>query len=99
MAKGNKSSLIGSVGGVFIGAALLLFIATIILGSLKSQNAYGSVAPNTAAGIANRATWNSTNTTITTLMSFLTIGVILFGVLGITMVGAAIIGYITGAFA
>jgi nitrate reductase NapE component len=89
MAKGTKASLIGSVGGVFIGAALLLFIATIILGSLK----------NNQAGIGTVADRASVNTTITTLMSFLTIGVVLFGVLGITMVGAAIIGYITGAFA
>jgi len=89
MAKTQKASLIGSVGGIFIGAALLLFIATIILSNLKSsQGAMGSVD--------DRA---SVNTTIGTLMSFLTIGVTLFGVLGITMVGAAIIGYITGAFA
>ena len=87
--KGQRASLIGSVGGVFIGAALLLFISTIILGSLKSNQ----------AGMGTSDDRNNTNSTITTLMSFLTIGVVLFGVLGITMVGAAIIGYITGAFA
>jgi len=85
----SKASLIGSVGGIFIGAALLLFIATIILGSLKSNQ----------AGIGTSTDRANVNETITTLMSFLTIGVVLFGVLGITMVGAAIIGYITGAFA
>jgi hypothetical protein len=104
-AKG-KASLIGAVGGVFIGAALLLFITTIILSALKSQNVYGDVTSSptkttaqNATIAANRASWTATNTTIGTLMSFMTIGVILFGVLGITMVGAAIIGYITGAFA
>jgi len=89
----GKASLIGSVGGIFIGAAILLFIVTIVLNSLKNT-APGS-APFTAVTIA---TWAATNATIASLMSFFTIAIILLGVMGITLVGGSIIGYITGMF-
>jgi hypothetical protein len=96
----KKGSLIGSVGGILVGAAMLLFIVTIILGALKanggSTDAVGS-APS-EPGLTARASWNTTNATVDTLSSFLTIGVVLLGVLGITMIGATIIGYISGAF-
>jgi len=89
----GKASLIGSVGGIFIGAAILLFIVTIVLNSLKAT-APGS-APYTAGTIA---TWAATNATISSLMGFFTIAIILLGVMGITLVGGSIIGYITGMF-
>ena len=88
----KKGSLIGSVGGILVGAAMLLFIVTIILNALRDNG--GSGATDEAA-----TRWTELNATVETLTNFLTIGVVLFGVLGITMVGATIIGYISGAFA
>jgi hypothetical protein len=85
----KKGSLIGSVGGILVGAAMLLFIVTIILNALKEN---GGTTDDTTA-------WDALNATVDTLSSFLTIGVVLLGVLGITMIGATIIGYISGAFA
>ena len=99
----KKGSLIGSVGGILVGAAMLLFIVTIILNALTDNS--GTAAAHTnydesvAASVNARADWNETNETVGTLMSFLSIGVVLLGVLGITMIGATIIGYISGAFA
>jgi len=88
----KKGSLIGAVGGVLVGAAMLLFIVTIILNALKDNGGSGATD-------AKAAKWDELNTTVDTLTNFLTIGVVLFGVLGITMIGATIIGYISGAFA
>ena len=85
----KKGSLIGAVGGILVGAAMLLFIVTIILNALKDNG--GPDKDSTG--------WSELNETVDTLMSFLSIGVVLFGVLGITMIGATIIGYISGAFA
>jgi len=97
----GKRSLIGAVGATLIGAALLFFIMTIIMGSLKTINVVGDVSGNetTNPGRAARmADWNSSNDTVDTILVFATISTILLGVMGITMVGASIIGYITGAF-
>jgi uncharacterized membrane protein len=93
-----KGSLIGAVGSILIGAAILLFVATIVLNSLKDAAAPGNYNGNSSEAIANRAEWNETNSTVDQLKTFLTISSILLGVLGITMIGAAIIGYIGGAF-
>jgi uncharacterized membrane protein len=90
-----KGSLIGAVGSILIGSAILLFVATIVLNSLKDAARPG---PCGAGQTANRAEWNETNSTVDQLKTFLTISSILLGVLGITMIGAAIIGYIGGAF-
>ena len=90
MAK-SKGSLIGAVGSILIGAAILLFVATIVLNSLKDAGGSSDTADE-------RADWNDTNDTVDQLLNFLTISSILLGVLGITMIGAAIIGYIGGAF-
>ena len=100
----KKGSLIGSVGGILVGAAMLLFIVTIILNALKDNAGTAAASINEGAeanttGRLARARWNSTNATVDTLNNFLTIGVVLLGVLGITMIGATIIGYISGAFA
>jgi len=83
----SNRSLIGAVGSVLIGAAILFFIVTIILGQLKTID-YNQGPED----------WNTTNSTVNTLLVFATISVILMGVMGITMVGDSIIGYITGAF-
>ena len=107
-AKG-KASLIGSVGGIFIGASILLFIVTIVLTSLKNTNTYGHVsfvaqatpALNTswnATSAINKGNWAASNATVASLLSFFTIAIILLGVMGITLVGGSIIGYITGMF-
>ncbi len=80
-----KGSLIGAVGSILIGAAILLFVATIVLNSLKDAN-----ADNTDS--------DDLNDTVDQLKNFLTISSVLLGVLGITMIGAAIISYIGGAF-
>jgi len=85
MAAKGKGSLIGAVGSILIGAAILLFVATIVLNSLKDANASASDS-------------DDLNDTVDQLKTFLTISSILLGVLGITMIGAAIIGYIGGAF-
>lgn len=84
-ASGGKGSLIGAVGSILIGAAILLFVATIVLNSLKDANASASDS-------------DDLNDTVDQLKTFLTISSILLGVLGITMIGAAIISYIGGAF-
>lgn len=83
----KKQSLIGAVGATLIGAAILFFIITIVLGQLKTID-YGQ----------SHSDWDDSNNTTDTLITFATIAVILLGVMGITMVGASIIGYITGAF-
>jgi len=85
MAKMGRGSLIGAVGSILIGAAILLFVATIVLNSLKDANAQASDS-------------DDLNDTVDQLKTFLTISSILLGVLGITMIGAAIISYIGGAF-
>ena len=81
----GKGSLIGAVGSILIGAAILLFVATIVLNSLKTANADASDS-------------DDLNSTVDQLKTFLTISSILLGVLGVTMIGAAIISYIGGAF-
>lgn len=83
--RARGGSIIGSVGAVLIGAAVLLFACTLILNNLKT--AY--------SGAADSATFN---TTVANIMTILTACVILLSVLGIVLVGAAIIGTIGGAF-
>ncbi len=83
--KRSKGSLIGAVGSILIGAAILMFVVTIVLNSLKDAN-------------ADQTDSDDLNDTVDQLKTFLTIATILFGVLGITMIGAAIISYIGGAF-
>ena len=99
--KKGKGSIIGAVGSILIGAAILLFVATIVLNSLKTAADPGNTSGNETANPgsnAARAEWNDTNDTVDQLKTFLTISSILLGVLGITMIGAAIIAYIGGAF-
>ena len=103
-----RGSLIGAVGALLIGAAILLFVATIILNSLKdaskptfpsssaAQQAHQNNSYTNNSGARNE--WNDTNDTVDQLKTFLTISTILLGVMGITMIGAAIIAYIGGAF-
>ena len=82
----GRQSIIGAVGGVLIGAAILLFVCTIVLNSLKSS---------TTGTAAERA---ALNVTIDQIKTFLTVCVILLGVLGIVIIGSSIIGSISGGF-
>lgn len=99
MAKTTKSkqTIIGAVGGVLIGSAILLFVVTMILTSLK-----GSVYPRTHGwgtwNATGRADWNATNATIDQLKTFMTVCAVLLGILGIVLIGATIISAIGGGF-
>jgi len=81
----GSSGLLGAVGSVIIGSAILLFVATIVLNSLKDANATSSDS-------------DALNATVDQIKGFLTVSSILLAVLGIVMIGAAIIRYIGGAF-
>jgi len=101
----GKGSLLGAVGGIVIGAAILLFVATIVISNLKTVNTFGEVtdqatdsAAENASHAVNRAEWNDSNASFDQISTFLTVSAILLGVLGIVMIGAAIIQYIGGAF-
>jgi hypothetical protein len=83
----GKQSIIGAVGGVLIGAAILLFVCTMILNSLKNSSTGMPAADRTAL-----------NTTIDQLKTFLTVCTILLGILGIVLIGATIIAAISGGF-
>jgi hypothetical protein len=104
-AKEKGGSILGAVGGVLIGAAIVFFVGTIVLNNLKTINVYGDVtsgatksATQNATIATNRANWASSNTTINQIITFLSVATILLAVLGIVMVGAMIIRYISGSF-
>jgi len=90
---GGKTSIIGAVGGILIGAAILLFVCTMILTNLADA-AY----PHTGVTAAQKADWATLNGTIDQLRTFLTICSILLGILGIVLIGSTIIGAIGGGF-
>ena len=83
--KSGGGSIIGLVGGVLIGAAILLFVVTLVLNNLK---------------YANKDNDNSDdfNTTVDTIQTMMTVPAILLSVMGIVIVGSQIIGYIGGGF-
>jgi hypothetical protein len=93
MAKGAGGSILGAVGGVLIGAAIVFFVGTIVLNNLKNINVYGTGSSATAI-----ASWAAANVTINQIITFLSVATILLAVLGIVMVGAMIIRYISGSF-
>jgi hypothetical protein len=86
MAVRQRGSIIGAVGAVLIGSAILLFVCQIVLNSLKDA---GKTQPDKGVSL---------NATVDQIKQFLTVAVILLSVLGIVMVGASIISYIGGAF-
>jgi len=103
----GKRSIIGAVGGVLIGAAILLFVVTMVINNMKKIDTWGSRARvNVGAGSAainasrmlNWANWNSSNATFDQLKTFMTVCAILMGILGIVLIGATIIGAIGGGF-
>ena len=85
MAKKSQGSLVGLVGGVLIGAAILLFVVTLVLNNLKDAN-------------ASAADSDSFNTTVDTIQTMMTVSAILLAVMGIVIVGSQIIAYIGGGF-
>lgn len=82
---GQKQGLIGAVGAVLIGAAILLFVCTLILNQLKTANASASDS-------------DAFNVTVDQIKTMLTVTSILLAVMGIVIVGSNIIGYIGGGF-
>lgn len=86
--------MIGVVGGVLIGAAILLFVCTLVLNSLKDSADPGDGGSTNAS----REAWNNTNDTIEQIKTMLTVSCILLSVMGIVVVGSGIIGYIGGGF-
>ena len=83
--KASRGSVIGLVGGVLIGAAILLFVVTLVLNNLKDANAKNE--------------GNETfNTSVDTIQTMMTVSAILLAVMGIVIVGSQIIGYIGGGF-
>lgn len=96
MAK-SKGSMIGLVGGVLIGAAILLFVATLVLNNLKSAGDPGIPATG-ANDDANNASWEELNSTVDQIKTMLTVSSILMAVMGIVVVGSQIIAYIGGGF-
>jgi len=105
-AKNEKGgSILGAVGGILIGAAIVFFVGTIVLNNMKDINVYGSLTRGGVGGEAinasvqiHRANWNTSNATINQIVTFLSVATILLAVLGIVMVGAMIIRYISGSF-
>lgn len=91
---GAKSSIIGAVGGVLIGSAILLFVVSLILNNLMTA----AYAHTGGLGAAVYADWAALNATITQLKTFMTICSILLGILGIVLIGSTIIGAIGGGF-
>lgn len=91
----GKQSIIAAVGGVLLGAAMLLFVATMVLNALKSS---ARPAPAATISVAQKAEWNATNSTVDQLKTFLTVCCILLGILGIVLIGATIISAIGGGF-
>ena len=90
MAK-TKGSVIGLVGGVLVGAAVLLFVVSIVLTHLKAT-------AGSAEDADARSDWNTTNSTIDTIQTMMNVCAILLAVMGIVIVGSQIIGYIGGGF-
>ena len=89
----GRQSIIGAVGGVLIGAAILLFVVTMVLNALKSS------AYTAGVGGATQVTdWAALNATINQLKTFMTVCAVLLGILGIVLIGATIIGAIGGGF-
>lgn len=90
---GAKQSIIGAVGGVLIGAAILLFVVTMVLNALKT-----SAYPHGGQSATVVADWTALNSTIDQLKTFMTVCSILLGILGIVLIGATIISAIGGGF-
>ena len=83
--KASRGSIIGLVGGVLIGAAILLFVVTLVLNNLKDANAANDDS-------------DDFNSTVDTIQTMMTVSAILLAVMGIVIVGSQIIGYIGGGF-
>jgi hypothetical protein len=93
----GRQSIIGAVGGVLIGAAILLFVVTMVLNALKTS-AYPHVGLSGGMSAAQITDWAALNATIDQLKTFMTVCAVLLGILGIVLIGATIIGAIGGGF-
>ncbi len=89
---GGKQGIIGAVGAVLIGSAILLFVVTMVLNSLMASAYPHDGTPTTAQD----TDWAALNASIGQLKTFLTVCSILLGILGIVLIGAMIINAIGG---
>ena len=97
----KRQGIIGAVGAILIGAAILLFVATLVLNSIKMAGDPGGGGDGDAYNASNavrNATWAELNSTIDQVKTMLTVTTILLAVMGIVIVGSNIIGYIGGGF-
>ena len=85
MAQKAKGTIIGAIGATMIGAAVLLFVVTMILNNLKTAN----------AGESDSDTFN---VTVGTIQTILTVCVILLAVMGIVLIGSQMIAIIGGGW-
>ena len=83
MAKGTKGTMVGAIGGIMIGAAILLFVVTLVLNNLKTAN-------------ADQADSDTFNATVGQIQTMLNVVVILLAVSGIVLVGSQIIALVGG---
>ena len=85
MAKQAKGTIIGAIGATMIGAAVLLFVVTMILNNLKTAN-------------ASQSDSDTFNVTVGTIQTILTVCVILLAVMGIVLIGSQMIAIIGGGW-
>ena len=84
MAKSKaKGTMIGAIGGVMIGAAILLFVVTLVLNNLKLAN-------------ADQDNSDTFNDTVDQIQTMLNVVVILLAVSGIVLIGTQIIALVGG---
>jgi len=81
----SKGTIIGAIGATMIGAAILLFVTTMILNNLKTAN-------------ATQDDSDTFNTTVSTIQTILTVCVILLAVMGIVLIGSQMIAIIGGGW-
>ena len=96
MAKKSKGTMIGAIGGVMIGAAILLFVVTLVLNNLKAAGDPGGAGTTDATRAARNASWADLNSTIDQIQTMLNVVVILLAVSGIVLIGTQIIALVGG---
>ena len=79
-----------------IGAAILLFVVTMILNNLKAVDP--GIPASGGTDDANNESWASLNTTVSTISTIVTVCVILLAVMGIVLIGSQMIAIIGGGW-
>ena len=83
MVEKSKGTMVGAIGGIMIGAAILLFVVTLVLNNLMTAN-------------ADQADSDTFNATVGQIKTMLNVVVILLAVSGIVLVGSQIIALVGG---